>query len=165
VLLWTTLPVRRWAGPLVSVALLVALGLGGRDSPQTALLAMAGTAHAVLYSALLFIFAITLRSGHTALITRLAARLNPTFHAGMVPYTRKVQLAWTMFFAGQLVASAVLLRVNPVLWQTFVTILHVPCVVVMALGEAIVRRWRWRHEHSTSLLDTVRGTRRLLRRP
>jgi hypothetical protein len=33
----------------------------------------------------------------------------------------------------------------------------------MLLAEAAVRRWRWRHEHSTSLADTIRGTRKLLR--
>jgi uncharacterized membrane protein len=163
-ILATSLPQRRWIGPLVALILLTALCLGARHSPQAALLAMAGTAHALLYSALLIVFASTLRPGRTALVTWLASRLNPTFHPGMVPYTRKVTLAWVLLFATQLLLSAALLATDPPLWQTFVTILHIPLTILMALAEAVTRRYRWRHEHSTSLADTIRGTRRMLQR-
>lgn len=161
-LVLTGLPVWRGAGLLVSLLLLAALALGLLASPADALLAMAGVAHALLYMALLLVFARTLRPGHTAAVTWLACRINPHFHAGMVAYTRKVTWAWVVFFAGQLAASAVLLAVDLPLWQIFVTILHGPLVVLMAVAEALVRRWRWRHEQPTSLMDTIRGTRRLM---
>jgi uncharacterized membrane protein len=161
-ILATSLPRHRWTGALVALVLLTALGLGARHSPQAALLAMAGTAHALLYTALLIVFARTLRPGRTALVTGIAARINPAFHPGMVPYTRKVTLAWTLLFAAQLILSTTLLATDPPLWQTFVTILHVPLTVLLALVEALIRRHRWRHEHSTSLADTIRGTRRIL---
>ncbi len=162
-LLWSSLPVRRWLGPIISLTLLAALAAGARFSRPTALLAEAGVAHAILYAALLAVFAGTLRPGRVALVTWLASRLNPTFHAGQVPYTRAVTWAWVLFFAAQLVASAVLLIVDRGLWRDLVTTLHLPLVLAMLLAEAAIRRWRWRHEHATSLADTISGTRRLIR--
>ena len=158
---WATLPRWRWLGPVVALALLAALGIGDRRSAHAGLLAAAGLSHAMLYAALLAFFASTLLPGRTSLVTTLARRLNPTFHAGMGPYTRAVTVAWCLFFAAQLAASALLLAVAPALWGAFVTTLHAPLVLVMALGEYLVRRWRWRHEHYTSLADTVRGVRRI----
>lgn len=164
-LLATSLPTRRWLAAPACLILLLALALGARHSEATALLAMAGTAHALLYTALLLVFASTLRPGRTALVTWLASRLNPTFHPGMIPYTRAVTSAWVMLFAGQLAASATLLMIDVALWQTFVTILHVPLTLLAGGLEALVRKWRWRHEHATSLRDTITGTRALMRRP
>lgn len=162
-ILATSLPARRWAGPVVTLALLTALVLGYAHGPQDALLAMAGTAHALLYAGLLLVFANSLRRGRTALVTRLASRLNPTFHTGMVPYTRKVTLAWALLFAGELALSAALLATDRPHWQGFVTLWHILPVILLAIAEALIRRWRWRHEHSTSLIDTIRGTRSLMR--
>ena len=150
----------RSIGPLVALALLLALALGARHSPAAGLLAGAGAAHALLYTGLLLVFARTLRPGQTALVTSLASRINPGFHAGMVPYTRAVTAAWALFFASQLVVSAVLLGIDPPLWRLFVTALHLPLVLAMTLAEFAVRRLRWRHE-SVGLLETIRGTRRL----
>jgi uncharacterized membrane protein len=154
---------RRWVGGLVALVLLGALGLGARDGAAVGLLTMAGAAHALLYSGLLFVFGRTLLPGRVALVTWVASRLNPTFHAGMVPYTRRVTLGWVLVFTGELVASGVLVGTNVEVWRVFVTALHVVPVIAMAVGEAVVRRWRWRHEHSTSMMETIRGTRRLMR--
>ena len=155
-----TLRSRRWFGPLAALALLLALALGARHSPAAGLLAGAGAAHALLYTALLIVFANTLRPGRTALITLVASRLNPGFHAGMIAYTRAVTAAWALFFALQLLASAILLATDPPLWRLFVTTLHLPLVLAMTLAEFAVRRRRWRHQ-SIGLLETIRGTRRL----
>ena len=161
-LLWTTLPRQRWLGPAVAAALGTALILGARHSPQTGLLAATGLAHALLYTALLALFARSLRPGRTALVTLAASRINPHFHPGMIPYTRKVTAAWTLLFAAQLILSATLLATNPALWQRFVTTLHFPLCAALALAEALIRRHRWRGEHPTSLPDTIRGVRRLI---
>lgn len=156
--LWGAVPWwRRWAGPVVAAALLAALAVGGRSSGPAALLAEAGVAHALLYTGLLVAFAATLRPGRTALVTRFARRLNPGFHAGMVPYTRAVTWAWCALFAGQLGASILLLAAAPHLWAALVTVLHWPLVAALAVGEFLVRRRRFRHERYTGLLATVRG--------
>lgn len=153
----------RWLGGGVTAALLLGLAWGGWHSAATGLLAVAGLSHALLYTALLLLFAGTLRRGRESLVTGLARRINPGFHAGMVPYTRGVTWAWCGFFVLQLLASAVLLAGWPPLWRAFVTTVHAPLVLLMAGAEFAVRRWRWRHEPHTGLLDTVRGVRRLSR--
>lgn len=155
--LWTAPGPRRWAGPAVGAALLGALALGARHSGAAALLAEAGLAHALLYAGLLALFGSTLRPGRTALVTDFARRLNPGFHAGMVPYTRAVTWAWCGLFAGQLAASAALLETAPAAWAALVTAAHLPLVAAFALGEFAVRRWRWRHGHYTGFIATVRG--------
>lgn len=157
VALWSAPGRVRWAGPVVAAALLGALAAGSRRSGADALLAAAGLSHALLYAGLLGVFGATLLPGREPLVTRFARRLNPGFHDGMVGYTRGVTLAWCGFFAGQLVASAVLLAGWPGAWAAFVTTVHAPLVVAMALGEFLVRRWRWRHERYTGLMETVRG--------
>lgn len=161
VVLWGAWPRWRWAGPVLAVILLAALGAGAARSPEAGLLAAAGVGHAVLYGALLAVFGASLLPGRVSLVTGIASRLNPTFHAGMVPYTRAVTAAWCGLFAGQLVASGVLLATEPGWWRALVTTVHVPIVAGMALVEYGVRRWRWRHEHYTSLRDTVSGVRRM----
>jgi uncharacterized membrane protein len=162
-LLASALPGRRWLGLVLGAALLAALAAGMQRSPEAGLLAAAGVAHAILYATLLGMFAASLRPGRTSLVTGIARRLNPGFHAGMIPYTRAVTTAWCIFFAAQLAASATLLAAAPALWPAFVTTLHAPLVAVMAIGEFLIRRWRWRHQHYTSLGDTIRGVARLRR--
>lgn len=161
IVLWT-LPRHRWVGPAVTAALLLPLAIGAWQAPQTGLLASAGLAHALVYTALLAVFASSLRPGRTALVTTIASRLNPAFHAGMIPYTRAVTWAWCLFFATQLAVSTLLLATNPLLWRDFVTILHAWFLLAMLVGESLVRRRRWRHERSVGLLDTIRGVRRLM---
>ncbi len=144
---------------LVPTALLLALAIGAWRSPADGLLAAAGVSHAMLYAGLLVVFGASLSSGRTPLVTRLAQRLNPAFHSGMEGYTRVVTLAWCLFFAGQIVASAVLLAFAPEVWRMFVTLLNLPLVFAMALAEYCARCWRFRNEAHTTLLAMVRGVR------
>jgi uncharacterized membrane protein len=159
-LLWSTMPRRlRWLGPAAATVLLTGIGLGAWVSPQTGAIAAAGLSHALLYGALLFVFARSLRPGRTAVVTRLARRTNPHFRAEMVPYTRKVTLAWGLFAGAQLAASAVLLgagMLGP--WLLLVGVLHAPLAAGLAIGEYLVRCWRFPGEH-TNFADTIRGIR------
>ncbi len=159
--LWPVLRGRwRALAALGPAALLVGLGCGARRSAADGLLAGAGLGHAMLYAGLLALFGASLAPGRVAIVTRLARRLNPRFHAGMVPYTRGVTLAWCLFFALQLVASAALLALGRLgWWLLLVGSLNVPMVAGMALLEFAVRRWRFRHEHYTGLRETIRGVR------
>ena len=152
----------RWWGGVVAAVLLVGMAAGGARSAETGVLVGAGLAHALLYGALLAVFARSLWPGRISVVTRMAARMNPTFHAGMVPYTRVVAWAWCGFFAAQLVASAVLLAMAPELWRALVTTVHAPLVLLMALAEFLVRRWRFRHEHYTGFWATIRGARQAM---
>ena len=163
IILWRAWPRARWAGPGVAAALLGALAVGSAWSARSGVLALWGVAHLLLYAALLAAFARSLLPGRESLVTAVARRVNPGFHAGMVPYTRGVTAAWCGLFAGELAASAALLAWAPQRWGQFVTSLHALPVVALMLAEVLLRRWRWRHEHASGLFETVRGIRKAWR--
>lgn len=163
VLLSGALARRRWLGAALTAVLLggILWGAAAGGGPAGGVRFGAGLSHATLYAGLLLVFGTSLLPGREAVVTGVARRISPHFHAGKVPYTRAVTAAWCLFFAGQLVASALLLLLAPAWWFPFVTTLHVPLVALMMAGELLVRRWRWRHERSTGLADTLRGLRRI----
>ena len=153
----------RWraGGVAVPLVLLAGMAAGARTSAAAGVLAGAGLAHAMLYAALLAVFARSLRG--EAVVTQVARRANPRFHAGMVPYTRAVTAAWCALFATELAASAVLGAVAPGAWARLVTGWHAVAVAVLAVAELAVRRWRWRHERPTGLRATLLGLRAIRR--
>lgn len=160
-LLWAALPARwRVLAPAAGAVLLAGLGLGARVSAAAGLLAVSGLSHAMLYGGLLVVFATSLRPGRTALVTRLAQRINPKFRSGMIPYTRGVTWAWAAFATGQLAASAALLAAGAIgTWVTLVTLLHPLLAMALAAGEFALRSHRFPGEH-TGFMETVRGVRR-----
>jgi len=149
---------RAWT-VLAPLCLLAALAAGAWRSPAAGLLAAAGLWHGMLYAGLFILFAASLAAGRTPLVTRLARRINPAFHPGMEGYTRAVTIAWCLFFASQIVLSAVLLPLARDAWQLLVTVLSVPLAVLMALAEYAVRRWRFRNQQHATLLAMIRGVR------
>jgi uncharacterized membrane protein len=150
---------RHWRlGVLASAAMLIVLVLGLLHSPAFGLRLAAGSSHALLYTSLLTVFAATLLPGRTPVITVVAQRLNPRFHAGMLAYTRHVTIAWCVFFAGQLVVSLLLFCFAPARWWSlFINGLNVPLVVLMFLGEYAIRRRRF--PDSTDMATMIRGYR------
>ena len=147
-----------WAAVL-SGALIAGVAVGAWHSAETGLLVAAGLGHAVLYGALLAWFGSSLRPGRIAVLTRLAQRINPHFHPGMVPYTRKVTLVWCLFAAGQLLLSAALLLWAPLSWWLLlVGTLHAPMALGLAVIEFAVRARRFPGQH-TSFSAMVRGLR------
>ena len=146
----------RWA----PVLLLAALAWGAGRLLGHGLLAAAGLSHLALFGGLLALFGATLLPGRTPLVTRLAGRLDPGFHPGMVGYTRAVTYAWSLFFAGQLLASLLLLLFAPAaVWSLFVNVLDVVFVALMFLGEHGVRRLRFRGHRHVPLPALVRAVR------
>ena len=147
----------RLLAPVATVLLLSALTWGTAQSPAEGLAAAAGTSHALFYCGLLALFGHTLLPGHVPLVTRIAHRVNTVFHDGMEAYTRSVTVAWSVFFAAQLLVSAGLLLTNEGWWAFYVSTLHMPLVILMAVGEYAVRRSRFRGKRVTSLLNTIRA--------
>lgn len=159
-LLRGAVPVRwRSAALLLPGTLLAALALGASRSAALGLLATAGLSHAMLYAALLGVFATSLAAGRTPMVTGFARRLNPRFRPDMEEYTRAVTVAWCGFFALQMVSSGLLLWLAPGSWQLFVTVLNAPLIGLMMGLEYAVRRRRFAGQPHTSLLDTIRGMR------
>jgi uncharacterized membrane protein len=143
---------------VASATMLAVLVLGLLRSPVFGLRLAAGSSHALLYASLLAVFTATLLPGRTPIITVVAQRLNKRFHAGMLPYTRHVTMAWCIFFAGQLVVSLLLFCFAPARWWSlFINGLNVPLVVLMFLGEYAVRRHRF--PESTDIATMIRGYR------
>ncbi len=97
--------------------------------------------HWVLYASLLASFALTLRRGQTPLITAMAYQLQgPDIPPELAVYTRRVTIAWSLFFAAQLSASIILFCFAPLTaWSFFVNILDIPLVVAMYAAEYAVR--------------------------
>jgi hypothetical protein len=96
--------------------------------------------HWGIYASLLAGFALTLRPGRTPLITAMARRMHGPLSAEMLSYTRKVTMAWAIFFTVQLAISVSLFCFGPLVWWSFfVNILDIPLVAVMFAAEYAVR--------------------------
>lgn len=103
-------------------------------------------AHWSLYASLLGTFALTLRAGHTPLITSMAYRLHDTLSEEIIRYTRHVTIAWVLFFAAQLLTSISLFCfASLTAWSVFVNLLDIPLVVTMFAAEYAVRLRVLRH--------------------
>src|SRR3954471_2994216 len=81
--------------------------------------------HAVIYLSLLWLFARTLLDGDEPLITRLARRVHGTLPPALRAYTRRLTGAWCVFFAAQLIISALLgLFASPREWSLFANVFN-----------------------------------------
>lgn len=161
-ILWGTVPARlRPLAVLAPVALLTALGAGAWHAAPTGLLAAAGLSHAMLHAGLLTVFGLSLAPLNTPLVTRIARRLNPSYHSGMDGYTRGVTVAWCLFFAGQIVVSSALLLLAPETWGLFVTVMSLPLALMAAAVEYCIRRRRFAGMPHPGVLTMVRGARSL----
>ena len=150
----------RAAGVLLAAMLLAFLAarlfLTGAVVPG--LLATSGVTHALLYAGLLTLFASSLRSGRTDLVTTIALRFDDARTPDKRRYTRRVTQAWCGFFAAQLLGSAALLLfASPAAWSLFVNVLDGPSVVLMFIAEYTVRRLRFRHQRHVSPLQIWRS--------
>jgi uncharacterized membrane protein len=101
---------------------------------------VAALTHWSIYTSLLAVFALTLRPGREPLITGMARRMHGGLDAELAAYTRKVTIAWSLFFASQLALSVALFCFAPlVVWSFFVNILDIPLVAAMFAAEYAVR--------------------------
>ncbi len=117
----------------------VALTAGGLF--KLSFVTAAALMHWMLYATLLSSFALTLRRGHTPLITAMASKLHgPDLPRELIIYTRRVTIAWSCFFAAQLSTSVLLFCFAPLTaWSFFVNVLDIPLVVAMYAAEYAVR--------------------------
>ncbi len=104
------------------------------------LVSVAAAMHWGIYASLLATFGLTLRRGREPIITTMVRRLHGEIDDEIVLYTRKVTIAWTLFFAMQLVLSVSLLCCAPlVVWSFFVNILDLPLIATMFASEYAIR--------------------------
>jgi uncharacterized membrane protein len=118
------------------------------------LAASTGIPHALAYTAMLIIFAKSLTGGRESVITSLALRMRGPLSPAVLRYTRRVTLAWCVFFAAQLLASLTLFLWAPVaVWSMFINVANFPLVLVMFMLEYAYRLVRYPAGTRDSLAD------------
>src|SRR3954466_5788229 len=112
-----------------------------------------------VYLMLLWAFGSTLISGRQPLVTQLATLVHGQIPADIERYTRSITWAWCVFFAGMAMTSVSLFLFAPLrAWSVFNSLLNLPLVVAMFLGEYAWRLWRYPH-FSHASIPTMRGAR------
>src|SRR5690348_14537729 len=115
----------------------------GSLSTRAALAAVNGVTHAGINLLLLWVFGRTLLRGREPLVTQFARRVHGTIPADIEAYTRRVTAAWCMFFAAQVLLSALLLATASLdAWSLFINVLSFPLVALMFVGEYLYRTVR-----------------------
>ena len=103
-------------------------------------------------------FGSTLRAGQTSLITTMAARVHRNFTPAMAVYTRKVTLAWTLYFIAMAMTSIALFAFASFeAWARFANLLT-PLAVAVMFGAEYLLRYHWHPEFErTSVADAIRS--------
>ncbi len=134
----------RWRLPaLVALAAGVYVLVQGQHL-RTGMIAADGMWHASMNLFMLWLFGRTLSQGREPLISRVARYLEGgDLPAPLAAYTRNVTIAWTVFFAAQLLASVLLYTLAPLpVWSLFINVLNTPLIVLMFAVEYAIRLWR-----------------------
>lgn len=122
------------------------------------LVAAYGLSHIAAYLFLLWLFGRTLARGKEPLVTRLARRVHGALQPEMDRYTRRLTAAWCVFFAAQVVASALLFMFSSLdTWSLFINLLNFPLVVVMFVSEYVYRVARHRNFPHASILKSFQA--------
>jgi|KBSMisStaDraftv2_1062788.scaffolds.fasta_scaffold203647_3 uncharacterized membrane protein len=116
--------------------------------------------HAGIHLFLAVGFGSTLRAGHTPLITTLAARVHRELTPAMLVYTRKLTLAWVVYFLVMASVSLALFAfASFATWALFANLLT-PCTMVLMFGGEYVLRYHWHPEFErASIADAIRSYR------
>lgn len=156
VALWS-LP-RRWLGALGGLVLAGGLAaLWPWLSARVALLFF--LEQTGVYLLLAVVFGRTLGGPGESLVTQMARRVHGgVLSARQLVYTRRVTLAWTLFFAGMATGSVLLfLLTPPAVWSTFANLLGGPLIGLMFVAEFLWRRVALAGEDSSSIADAIRA--------
>jgi len=122
------------------------------------LAAVSGISHATAYLFLLWYFGRTLERGREPIITRFARSVHGTLQPGMELFTRKLTIAWCVFFAAQLIASALLFAFAPLdAWSLFINLLNLPLLALMFVGQLVYKMFRYPEFPRTSIMQAVQA--------
>ncbi len=117
--------------------------------------------HAGIYVMLAALFGVTLTRGRQPLCTRLAEAVRGSLDSEVVRYTRKVTLAWTLFFLGMSLISTVLFLFGTMeAWSVFANFLSLPLVLLMFVAEHLVRLRKLPHLEQHSIMESILAFRR-----
>ena len=145
----------RWSLFLIAAGVAI-YALGHQE--HRGLAAAYAAPHAAIYAGLLALFGRTLSRGHEPLITRFARQVHGTLPPQLATYTRRLTIAWCVFFGAQIVVSALLFGFASLAhWSIFVNVLNFPLLALMFIGEYTYRIVRHRDFPHASFLEGVRA--------
>ena len=140
------------AGIVAALCLQAVLGV------QVSAQALYVAQHMGIHLFLAVLFGSTLRAGRQPLITTLAERVHRVFTPDMVAYTRKVTLAWTLYFIAMAVLSLLLYAFAPFgAWALFANLLTPLAIAAMFGAEYLLRYHLHPEFERTSVADAVRS--------
>ncbi len=117
-------------------ALLLQAWRGGGLAPPTLYLAQ----HVAIHAALAVMFALTLRPGQEPLVTALARRVHDGLSPDMASYSRKVTVAWAVYFVLMAATSVALFALAPFdVWAVFANLATPLAMVLLFVGEYLLR--------------------------
>jgi uncharacterized membrane protein len=109
------------------------------------------------YSIMAFTFGRSLRKGSIPLCTQLADKVHGPLSALELRYTRRVTLAWVIFFLLCLAANFLLFEFAPLrAWSVFVNFCSLPLILLMFVAEYVVRRRVLPQVQRSGLIATLR---------
>ncbi len=142
-----------WLAVLLAATLFVYLV---EHEERLGLAAVSSISHAAAYLFLLWYFGRTLARGREPLISRFARSVHGALEPEMALFTRRVTIAWCLFFSAQLIASALLFGFAPLsAWSLFVNLLNLPLVALMFVGQFAYRMIRYPNYPRVSLWQAI----------
>jgi uncharacterized membrane protein len=109
------------------------------------------------YSIMAFTFGRSLRKGRVPLCTHIADRVHGPLSALELRYTRKVTLAWAIFFLLNVAATFILFEFAPLrVWSVFVNFCSLPLILLMFSAEYAIRRRALPQVESSGLIAALR---------
>ncbi len=155
----------RWRVPVLLVLAGLVYALVQGRHLHAGMIAADGVWHASMNLFLLWVFGRTLAEGRVPLISQIARHLEGgELSPALAAYTRKVTIAWALFFAAQLLTSALLYGFAPLpAWSLFINVLNAPLIALMFAGEYVIRIWRHPGHARTSIAQVVDAFSRNLR--
>lgn len=126
------------------------------DHGRIGLLAVNGLSHASLNMFLLWLFGRTLLPGREPLISQISRRINGELKPEVVDYTRRVTIAWCIYFVLQVAISLLLYLFTPLAaWSFFINVLNLPLLILMFVAEKAYRTMRFPNHPKTSIMKAI----------
>ena len=156
----------RWRWMLLALLALACVGLWtARSALDEHVGLVYWLVHITMQIILLVTFGRTLFGGREPLCAYFARLMHGSITPRHEAYARQITLAWSLFFAVITVISTLLFFLAPLpVWSFFANFLNMPLVVLMFLGEYVVRK-RVLPERQHSLLDAFRAMKRAKTNP
>jgi uncharacterized membrane protein len=116
--------------------------------------------HLCFNLAMALLFGRTLAPGRQPLCTRLAVRIHGTITPTVERYTRRITLAWTLFFLATAAVSTLLFAAATLdHWSIFANYLSLPLVGAMFVAEQAYRRHALPNEPGPRIAEMIRAYR------